>query len=168
MVDPMTSKISHKILCQSKDLDTAQHYVSQYFKQSMLLSYDSFHIDLELSYCATADEFWQEAEAAIQQNEIVLTSYINELRDSGCTNIKDLETLSSGYQSKLIHLIAHLVDGFIGIDSHFFSLPEDSHWISKAMKERITEHPEEFWLIHLAAQSHSLESTVLLHHRPQQ
>lgn len=162
----MTDKTIHKILCQSKDFHTAKHHVNHFLKQSMLLNYDTFSVEEQHSHPATADLFWQELESSITSNREVLKSYISELHESGCTDINAIQNIRAGYQSKLIHLIAHFVDGFIGIDSRFFSLPEDSHWISPPQKETILQIPEQFWLLHVEADFDSIDSTALLHHLP--
>ncbi len=162
----MTEKTIHKILCQSKDYHTAERHVRHFFKQSMLLNYDTFTVAKHHSHPATADQFWPELEASIVSNREILASYTSELHESGCTDINAIQNIRAGYQSKLIHLIAHFVDGFIGIDSRFFSLPEDSHWLSELQKKSILHHPEQFWLLHIEADFDSIDPTALLHHLP--
>lgn len=160
----MTNKTNHKILCQSSDFHTAKLRVIRFFEQSMLLNYDDLEIDSNLSYPATSELFWQTVDTSILENRKVLTSYMNELRNSGCENLSDIENITAGYQSKIIHLIAHFVDGFIGIDSLFFCLPEDSHWVSDTLRTTIRRTPEQFWLLHVKADFDSIDSTTLVHH----
>jgi hypothetical protein len=160
----MNNKTQHKILCKSPDFATAKQHVIRYFEQTMLLNYDSVEIDASISYPASSESFWPDADAAILKNRKLLASYIAELHHSGCQDFNDIKDITVGYQSKLIHLIAHLVDGFIGIDSLFFCLPEDSHWVSDPLKETIQQNPEQFWLLHVNANFHSIESAALVRH----
>jgi len=42
-----------------------------------------------------------------------------------------------------------MLDGFIGIDSVFYNLAEDSHWLSAPLRKTIEQHPEHYWLVPL-------------------
>ena len=55
--------------------------------------------------------------------------------------------MGQGYESKVLHIITHLVDGFFGADTVFYNLEEDSHWLSDKLTDKIKEQPEKFWLL---------------------
>nr|MBF0221200.1 hypothetical protein [Desulfobulbaceae bacterium] len=153
----------HKMLCCADDYDAAQKHVRLFFEKSMLVTYDSVEVIRERSLVAVADTFWSELNSAIEQNRLVLNSYIQELKEAGCSSIDDCAALSNGYPSKLFHLIAHLLDGFIGIDSVFYCLPEDSHWLSASLKSAIESSPEKYWLIHAEGYFVSASKASLVH-----
>src|SRR4030043_54062 len=74
------------------------------------------------------------------------------VRYSQINILKDLQELPQGYKSKILHVITHLLDGFFGIDTYFYNLEEDSHWVSEELKEKIKTNPPIFWLLSLEAQ----------------
>ena len=79
--------------------------------------------------------------------ETLVVGFINELTGCGVNRLDDIKNLEQGYKSKTLHTIAHLLDGFFGIDSCFFNLIEDSHWLSAALKDKIMENPGQYWLV---------------------
>lgn len=153
----------HKILCCADDYKAAQNHVQLFFEKSMLVTYDSVEIIREQTLLASAESFWQELNSSIDQNKSVLNNYIQELKETGCSSIDDCATITNGYPSKLFHLIAHLLDGFIGIDSVFYCLPEDSHWLSESLKNTIESNPEKYWLIHVEGYFVSASKASLIH-----
>jgi hypothetical protein len=70
-----------------------------------------------------------------------------ELQETGLGRAEDLLTLQQGYPSKLLHILTHMLDGFIGIDSVFYNLIEDSHWLSAPLRSTILHKPEHYWLV---------------------
>ena len=57
--------------------------------------------------------------------------------------------------------MAHLLDGFFGIDSQFYNLPEDSHWLGESLRKQIETGPAEFWLVRVAATLESKEHQAI-------
>ena len=51
----------------------------------------------------------------------------------------------------MLHVITHLLDGFFGIDSYFYNLVEDSHWVSEELRATIKTSPSRYWLIAVEA-----------------
>ncbi len=49
--------------------------------------------------------------------------------------------MPQGYKSKMLHVITHFLDGFFGIDTFFYNLEEDSHWVSEELQKKIAEAP---------------------------
>jgi hypothetical protein len=77
------------------------------------------------------------------------------------TGIEDLLALKPGYPSKVLHILTHMLDGFIGIDSAFYNLVEDSHWLSEPLRTTILRNPEGYWLVPLW---HGPVASALLQH----
>ena len=153
----------HKILSFADNFAAAQKYVQGFFDNTMLIHYDNVKIIEELSLSAADEDFWPEINSSIEQNKSVLSTHIDELKETGCLSVDDFTTLAHGYPSKVFHLIAHLLDGFIGIDSRFYNLPEDSHWLSEKLKNTILAVPENYWLIHVEGQFISESKASLIH-----
>jgi hypothetical protein len=153
----------HKILCSADSFTAAQKHVYGFFDKTMLLHYDCVKIIPELSLPVSDTCFWPEIASAIEQNKSVLTNYIEELKETGCLAVDDFTTLSHGYPSKVLHLLAHLLDGFIGIDSVFYNLLEDSHWFSDKLKNDILAAPGHYWLVHVEGHFNSESKASLIH-----
>ncbi|MBS1113124.1 MAG: hypothetical protein H6Q92_887, partial [Nitrospirae bacterium] len=83
----------------------------------------------------------------------ILRGLIKELQVEGVMNLDDLNALPQGYKTKMLHVITHFLDGFFGIDTYFYNLVEDSHWVSEEMRRRIAENPSDFWLLSLDARN---------------
>ena len=153
----------HKILCFAEDISVAQQNVQRFLKKSMLIQYDMVKTIQKLSLCASDESFWPEVDDAIEQNKMVLNKHLSELKEAGCHSIEDCATLEQGYPSKLFHIVAHLIDGFIGIDSDFYCLPEDSHWLSEKLKNTILADPDKYWLIHTEGHFDSASDASIIH-----
>ena len=85
-----------------------------------------------------------------------------ELEQTGARTIADLKHVEHGYPSKILHVLTHFLDGFIGIDSHFYNLPDDSHWVNKVRADDIRANSSHYWLIHLDCYSATPEEASLL------
>lgn len=90
-------------------------------------------------------------EQALRKKRDILENFIKELSEEGYTLLSELKELPQGYLSKVFHLIAHFLDGFFGIDSYFYNLLEDSHWISQPLLKKIKKEPQRFYLIEVIA-----------------
>jgi hypothetical protein len=67
--------------------------------------------------------------------------------------------LQQGYVTKVLHTLTHLLDGFIGIDSVFYNLVEDSHWASEGLLKALQDTAGEYWLV--PVRTGKLEASVL-------
>lgn len=152
----------HKVLCHG-DFTTAKQHTLNFFAQTMLLHYDTVEVVREWSCPGTSTQFWQELEAGIAKNKQIMTGYLQELQDMGCQDIADLANLEFGYPSKVLHLAAHFLDGFVGIDSAFYSLPEDSHWLSDKLRRVIIDNPDSYWLLQVNAGFHAIAEAAVVH-----
>lgn len=153
----------HWMLCAGNDFATSRDLVLSFFGKSILLFYDAVCV-IETASCSAENTlFWKDLEEGIAANRLVLHGFIDELRAEGCTKIDDLHTLPLGFPSKMLHLVAHLLDGFIGIDSVFYNLIEDSHWLSNELRKTITQTPAHYWLLKVEASFVSPEAASFLH-----
>jgi|WetSurSiteA1Bulk_404760.scaffolds.fasta_scaffold01188_6 hypothetical protein len=144
-------KYHHLILTGGDDFNTCRQKVSYFFDHYQLVRY--FHTNILDKEClpASSPGFWDTLEQAIIKNRKILHSLITELQGEGVQTLLDLEGVPQGYQSNMLHVITHLVDGFFGIDSYFYNLIEDSHWVSENLREEIKISPSRYHLIHVEA-----------------
>ena len=84
-------------------------------------------------------------------NRKVVAELLQNLKEEGFADVDDLKGVEKGYVSKIFHTIAHLLDGFIGIDSRFYNLEEDSHGVSRDLKRKIHISPQNYWILSVKA-----------------
>jgi hypothetical protein len=149
----MNLSIEHFILVSGPDLATCEHHVRLYFEKSQLVRYDSIEIDHSHCMNATAPQFEKRIKQGVNSNREIISDLLSKLNSEGCKNLQDILTIPQGFQSKLLHTMSHLLDGFFGIDSTFYDLDEISHWITDSRRKQITESPETCWLMRINAQS---------------
>ncbi|MDD5757788.1 MAG: hypothetical protein PHI06_01750 [Desulfobulbaceae bacterium] len=159
----MAESKTHWMLCTGKDFASTREKVYSFFTKSILLSYDNISVIESASCSAENARFWEELEEGVAANKLVLRGFLDELRAEGCQEIDDLKKLPLGFPSKVLHLIAHLLDGFIGIDSVFYNLIEDSHWLSDKLRDAILREPDGYWLLRVEASFLSVEAASFLH-----
>ncbi|MFN3504768.1 MAG: hypothetical protein ACK4Y7_00975 [Caldimicrobium sp.] len=142
----------HFFLVEGKNLSEAAEKVKNFLEKYELVRYDSFKIEENGSFSAKDKNFGDLLDIALSKNQDTLKSYISDLkREGSIINLDDVEKIPQGYLSKLFHLLAHLVDGFFGIDSYFYNLVEDSHWITSRLKKNIAQNPDNYFLIKVVA-----------------
>lgn len=83
----------------------------------------------------------------IAANRQLVGELLGELGEGGFEKLTDLLEMRQGYESKLLHSITHLLDGFFGVDTVFYNLEEDSHGISDRLVMAIKANPAGFWLV---------------------
>ena len=153
----MKLEVTHKILTMEPDLEKGAAHVLRFLDRTTLVHYDAVRVVTEQCCSGTDPRFWPCLEQGLADNHRVLTQLIGELRAAGTKEFNDLPAMPQGFQSKIFHTMAHLLDGFFGIDSQFYSLPEDSHWLGESLRKQIEASPEEFWLVTVVATLESLE-----------
>ena len=141
------------MLVDGPDFDTCRHRVERFFARTILVKYDSVQVVAEKSCNGADPQFWQKVEQGIAENRSLAAELLAELKNAGLTDINNLADLPQGYPSKTLHTLAHLLDGFFGVDSHFYNLNDDSHWLSEPQKNKIEQSPDTHWLIHVEASS---------------
>ena len=147
----MRLEVPHRILVMGPDLERSSAHALRFLVQTPLVKYDTVRVIAAESCSGLDNRFWPWLEQGIAENRQVLEKLLADLRAAGTKNFQDILRMPQGFQSKIIHTVAHLLDGFFGIDSSFYSLPEDSHWLSDSTRNQIETTPEDFWLIKVVA-----------------
>lgn len=149
----MQLTVSHEILVSGPDFATCKIRVQRFFERYMLVRYDTVRIDEQEAANAGQPIFFDRLERALAGNHEVLKELLEDLRLQGYTSLDDLQALPQGLASKTLHIASHLLDGFFGIDSHFYNLEDDSHWLTEKKRQQISRQPEAFWLLKVTASS---------------
>lgn len=152
----------HVILVSAPTADDGKGKVRKFFQETSLVRYDQIDIQEEV-LCGLDSCFQDRLELAQQENKRLLNGFIEELAAAGCRTKQDLSRVSQGYQSKILHIVAHFLDGFIGIDSAFYNLVDDSHWLLDETAAAIAESPKDYWLFSLRGYSMTPKEAALLH-----
>lgn len=137
----------HLFLATGSTLEQARQQARHFMDTTQLVVYQSTLIPEETILPGTNDRFWDQIEAGIAANRAFCKALLMELQETGLGRAEDLLTLPQGYPSKLLHILTHMLDGFIGIDSVFYNLIEDSHWLSAPLRSTILLKPEHYWLV---------------------
>lgn len=138
---------THEILTSGADFDRCRERVLAFFESYELVRYGAVRVDESRSLCAAREGFEERLEQALAGNRAVLDGLVKELEDEGIASLDRLRHLPQGYLSKTLHVITHFLDGFFGIDTCFFNLEEDSHWVSGGLRERIRANPSRYWIV---------------------
>ncbi len=149
----MILRIEHDLMVSGQDLQACSQHVQRFFEKSQLVRYDSISVDLPHSVNGSDPRFEELLNRAIAQNRAVLTDLLSKMKNEGCNELDDLLHLPQGFQSKLLHIMSHLLDGFFGVDSRFFDIDEISNWVTENRRKKIRETPEECWLVRVRAES---------------
>jgi hypothetical protein len=140
-------EVLHDILIAGSDFKSCQKQMLRFFDRTMLIRYDEVEVLENESIHAGTEDFSNRMTEGLAANQKVLREFIVNMQQEGFSSLDDLHGLEKGYISKLLHIIAHLVDGFIGIDSRFYNLVEDSHGVSRNLWQQITTAPENYWIL---------------------
>jgi hypothetical protein len=147
----MKFEVTHTILAMEPDLEKSSAHVLRFLDRTPLVQYDAVRVVVAQS-CSGADpRFWPSLKQGLTANREVLAKLTGELQAAGTREFSDLLAMPQGFQSKIFHTMAHLLDGFFGIDSQFYNLPEDSHWLGESLRKQIETGPAEFWLVRVKA-----------------
>jgi hypothetical protein len=153
----------HKLLVAGESFDNCCRQVRKFFDLTSLVIYDCIQVIDEKCRSGLDADFFDAIAAAESKNRETVNTLVDELQQTGTRTISDLRRLEHGYPSKVLHVITHFLDGFIGIDSHFYNLLDDSHWLPTGTLETITSHKGDYWLIHIDCYSATPEEAGLLH-----
>ncbi len=153
---------SHSVLVTGQSFTACKKQVTDYFERTLLVRYDQIAIKDQKSVPATSSLFLDEVSTGVEKNRTIIKKLIGDLESTGFKNSFDLLDLEHGYPSKVLHLITHFLDGFIGIDSVFYNLIDDSHWVPQKTTREIVDTPEKFWLIHLEGYSATPDTAGLI------
>ena len=142
-------QIVHDILTAGADFALCSKKVLRFFDRTMLIRYERVVINNKDSVSGSDPNFQKRIAEGLDANQKILNGFLECLKREGFTTLDDLQSLEKGYLSKILHTIAHLQDGFIGIDSFFYNLEEDSHGISRSLLQKIALTPRDYWIIRI-------------------
>jgi len=138
---------THLLLTTGDSGKQARIRVCHFFEKNFLVKYDRVVIAESRIISGAHPEFWPTIENGIAANRQAVTKFLVELRDSGFKSLDDLAGMKQGYESKLLHLATHLLDGFFGVDTVFYNLEEDAHAVSTRLAAAVKDNPVGFWLV---------------------
>lgn len=140
-------EISHDILLKGSDLESCCKRVEHFFDRTTLIRYDEIFVSESESINGSGRDFSQRLQDGLAANRQVVGELLGNLQDEGFETVADLQDLEKGYLSKILHTIAHLQDGFIGVDSRFYNFEEDSHTVSRDLRQKILANPDNYWIL---------------------
>ncbi len=140
-------QIVHLFLVKASSLEEAVAKVEKFLTSYQLVRYEKFWIDREASLPSQNSEFFISLQEVLRENQKILISFLEDLQNEGFSTVESLKSLPQGYLSKLLHLIAHFLDGFFGVDSYFYNLEEDSHFITPYLEKKILKGEEKYFLV---------------------
>ncbi len=153
----------HKILLSGSSFDHCREQVQRFLDRTTLVIYDSIQVVEEKSFSGLDNSFWRAISQAEKQNRTLARELIEELKKNGFQSIDSLQNTHQGYESKLLHILSHMLDGFIGIDSCLYNLIDDSHWLPEKTATVIRENQQKYWLLHLDCFASTTKEAGLLH-----
>lgn len=141
----------HEFLSEGADLSVCRGKLFTFLDSYQLVRYRRVEV-VEKSCLSAADGgFPGRLDDSLEINRQRIRSFLEELRQEGVESLGDLESLPQGYQSKTLHTLTHLLDGFFGIDSHFYNLIEGSHGVSAGLRGKIDSSPGGYMLLAVRA-----------------
>lgn len=153
----------HKVLLVGDTYDHCVDQVHRYFNLTSLVIYDCIEAVESKSFCGLDGPFFATVYEAEKHNRSTMQELIDELVASGIEKTSQLQNVDQGYLSKTLHILSHFLDGFIGIDSYFYNLIDDSHWLPSATAREIKKNPHNYWLIHIDCFATTPEEAGILH-----
>jgi hypothetical protein len=152
----------HKMLLAGDSFDHCSKQVHRFFDLTSLVIYDCIETIESKSLSGLDDHFFEHIDKAENVNRQAVRNLISELTKTQIHRIVDLQNIEQGYLSKTLHILSHFLDGFIGIDSHFYNLIDDSHWLPPATAQTIQNNPKHYWLLHVDCYATTAEEAGLL------
>jgi hypothetical protein len=152
-VDSSTKIVAPAFLVDEGTYSVGCERIIHFLDNSDLVKYDNIEFDPDQSCSALERQFWQMLESTIEKNRQSILGLIDELQKNGYSKFADLSEMKQGYESKIMHILVHLLDGFIGIDSSFYNIIEDSHQVSDSLRQKIERTPEKYQLIQVSAEN---------------
>ena len=153
----------HKILLSGDSFEHCCDQLHKFFDLTSLVIYDCIEARREHSCSGLDAAFFTHIASAENRNRSMVEDLIAELEKTGIETTADLAHIAQGYVSKILHILSHFLDGFIGIDSYFYNLLDDSHWLPAQTSQLIQENPARYWLVHIDCYSATPEEAGLLH-----
>jgi hypothetical protein len=157
-VKPLNIDNSKKIaapvfLVEAKDYTLGCEKVTYFLDNTAQVTYEDITNDRDLSCSASDPKFWKMVGNGLEKNSQSVIGLIRDLEESGYNQLTELAEMKQGYESKTLHILVHFLDGFIGIDSSFYNLMEDSHLLSDSLRQKIKQTPNHYWLLQINARN---------------
>lgn len=152
----------HKILLAGDSYDHCCDQADRFFALTTLVIYDCIEARDTESVSGLDADFFTAVHRAIDRNKKTVQDLVSELRKNGIRSSDDLAAVDQGYVSKTLHILSHFLDGFIGIDSYFYNMLDDSHWLPAATAGNIRRYPQKYWLVHIDCYSATPEEAGIL------
>ncbi len=152
----------HKILLAGDSFDHCSQQVHRYFDLTSLVIYDCIETIQNKSFSGLDAVFFDQIARAESHNRQAVQNLIDELVKAKFQKTVDFQNIEQGYLSKTLHILSHLLDGFIGIDSYFYNLMDDSHWLPQTTAQAIHKNPKHYWLLHIDCFATTAEEAGLL------
>ena len=153
----------HNILLGGESFAHCSDQVHKFFDLTSLVIYDCIEIREDKSFSGLDAVFFQQIDLAQQKNEQRIKRLVEELHQSGVEKTQDFINIEQGYISKTLHLLSHFLDGFIGIDSNFYNLLDDSHRLVTDTRKLIVQNPANYWFLHVDGYTATPQEASLLH-----
>ncbi len=153
----------HKVLVAGESFDHCSDQVHKFFDLTSLVIYDCIETIEDKSFSGLDTVFVDRITEAEKRNYQMVRNLIDELVKADILTTRDLQNVEQGYVSKTLHILSHFLDGFIGIDSYFYNLLDDSHWLPRKTAEAVQENPRHYWLLHVDCYATTAEEAGLLH-----
>ena len=154
---------AHTLLVIGNDYEVCSSQACDFLKSRKVLKYDYLEAVKEESCCGADRNFRRRLDAAIKKNRENITFLVNELNQVGFHSVSDIENMEQGYPSKLLHILCHILDGYICVDSRFYNLIDRGHQVSATTFASIKKSPQRYWLIRVNGHLDSDTGTSLLH-----
>ena len=139
--------VSHTFLVHAETAALAGRHVERYLEGNQLITYARFFVNEAEILAGTDPAFADVLERGLAANRAFGQRMLDHLHAEGVSRLDQLLDLEQGYVTKVLHTLTHLLDGFIGIDSVFYNLIEDSHRLSPALSETLRANPAGYWLV---------------------
>ncbi len=157
----MRLTIKHLFLTPGASLADSQQRVRRFLGRTTLVRYDTVEFLPGRTIRGDEADFNETLANGLASNRATLAELVADLDREGFHSLAELAATPQGYPSKLLHTVAHLADGFFGVDSAFYNLAEDSHQISTALRQAMRQQPTDYWLVELTGSSEVEDSDPL-------
>ena len=160
---------AHTLLVFGNDYEACCRQACDFLKANKLLGYERLEV-IEAESCSGADRnFRRRLNASIKKHRENISFLVNELNQVGFHSVYDIENMEQSYPSKVLHILSHLLDGYICVDSRFYNLIDRSHQVPPTTVASIRKLPQRYWLIRINGHLPSSGETSLPrepgHHR---
>ena len=147
----MSVRVTHGLLVNGTDRAYCAGRVMDFFARTPLVRYDRVDVDRRRCLANGSEGFDRLLQKYLRLNQERTAALVRDLAAEGFATLDDLIRLPQGYPSKLLHTLAHLCDGFFGIDAAFYDLDESSCQLGPGRHQWLAAHPGQCWLITVQA-----------------